>query len=235
MVPRGRQSKERRGGGALCVRWWEPRARPGWRAPCQSSSSSRPADRSVAGTGRVPGLHTPRRRRRASRAVRLPHHCRCRGLGSASRRRGSSDNAGARSSSPSRRRTAAPRRRRRSPSRSLDNGWSCRRTPYPVPPVRTPGPGLGRIACSPAWADIERATGCRGRADWPGVFSAGLYTRISQVHRPCETPRPRSVGLDFDLLGHGVEAGVRLAELQRDLADRPVPVLGNFGLEQLDF
>ena len=188
MVARGPESEERRGCGAPACDGESRGTRPGWRAPCQSSSSSRPAGRSVAGTGRVPGLRTPRRLRRASRAVRLPHHCRCRGLGSASRRRDSLDNAGARSSSPSRRRTAARRRRRRSPSRSLDSGWACRRTPYPVPPVRTPGPGLGRIACSPAWAFIERATGCRGRADWPGVFSAGLYTRIPQVHRPCQTP-----------------------------------------------
>ncbi len=196
MVPRAPDSEERRVCGALSCDGGSRGTRPGWRAPCQSSSSSRPAGHSAAGTERVPGLRTPRTPRRASRADRLPHRFRCREPGSASRPPGSSDNAGARSPSPSLRRTAARRRRRRSPSRSLDNGWSCRRTPYPVPPVRTPRPGLGRIACSPAWAGVERATGCWGRAVGR-AFRGRLYTRVQEVYRrpPESAPAPAGTPL----------------------------------------
>jgi hypothetical protein len=50
-----------------------------------------------------------------------------------------------------------------------------------LPPVRTPRPGLGRIACSPAWAGVERATGCRGRAVGRAFSRATIHAGATRV------------------------------------------------------
>src|SRR5688500_15364005 len=77
-----------------------------------------------------------------------------------------------------------------------------------------------------------------GQTSGPVVSSAGVYTPISSVSARsigliARHGRVGSVGRDLLARGDGVEAGVRLAELERDLADRPVAVLGHLGLDEL--
>src|SRR5205085_4805582 len=65
----------------------------------------------------------------------------------------------------------------------------------------------------------------------PDVFSRRLYTR-PQVAGRCPEGFLRERG-DSLLPHHAVESRGRLAELQGNLADRPVAVLGDLGLDEL--
>src|SRR5688572_24799599 len=72
-------------------------------------------------------------------------------------------------------------------------------------------------------------------ASGPVVTSARVYSgRASPQVPDGRLPARASICGNFLTRGDGVEAGVRLAELEWHLADRPVAVLGDFRLDQLD-
>ena len=227
-------AERRRRGGAFDRLGAVARIRPG-RAPCRSSCEQYTGRslRGRNGTSACPP-HSAHRPPRASRAgPRSRRRCRSRARGSAWRWHGSSGSAAARSRAPCWRRTPARRLRRRSPCRSPDSGWSCRRTPFPRPPVSTPGPAWTFAIWGATAICVRRGTGSTGlRSD--AVDRSLLATDVTPGFQAPGRAGSSSVRGDLLAGGDGVEARVRLAELERHVADRSVAVLGDLRLDELD-